>query len=60
MQNPMEKFRQSSIIFKKLGFLSENWKLWRAPTTVDFNILCWNFAHVPFSSTSTKECVGFF
>ena len=29
-------------------FCLKNWKLWRAPTTIDFNNFCWNFAHVPY------------
>ena len=60
MQNPVQKLRQSSIVFKKPGTLFEKWKLWRAPTTVDFNNFCWNFAHVPYLTISTKRCVGLF
>ena len=35
MQNPI----------KKLETL-KNWKLWRVPTTLEFNIVYWNLAHV--------------
>ena len=60
MQNPIPKLRQTSIISKKPGFLSEKWKLWRAPTTKEFNIFCWNFAHVFYLVMSAKASVGFF
>ena len=36
----------------------KNWK--RAPTTIKFNIFCWNFAHVSYLTMSTKECSWFF
>ena len=55
MQNPIQKFRQSSIIFEKLGIL-KHWKLWRAPTTIEFNNFCWNFAHVPYLPISKRGC----
>ena len=32
----------------------------RAPTTIEFNTFCWNFAHVFYLVMSTKGCVGFF
>ena len=38
----------------------KNWKLWRASTAVKFNILCWNFAHVPVLRMSKKGCVELF
>ena len=47
-------FLRSQVICLK------NWKLWRAPTTVESNILCWNFAHVSYLTMSTKRCSGFF
>ena len=60
MQNTIQTFRQSFIVFEKPGILSENWKLWRAPAILQFNFFCWNFAHVFYLQMSTKECVGFF
>ena len=60
MQNPMQNFRQSSIVSEKQGILSKNWKFWRPPTTIEFNIFCWNFAHVSWLPMSTKACSGFF
>ena len=38
-------------------FCLKIWKLWRAPTALQFSIFCWNFAHVSYLS---KGCVGFF
>ena len=60
MQNLIPKFRQCSIIFKKPGHLSEKWKLWRAPTTIEFNIFCLNFAYVSYSAMSAKGCSQLF
>ena len=57
MQNAIQKFRQSSIVFEKTGILSENLK---TPTILQFNIFCWNFAHVFYIPLSKRGCVGFF
>ena len=38
----------------------KNWKLWQAPTTIKFNIFCWDFARVSYLTMSTKGCLGFF
>ena len=56
MQNPIQKWRQSSIVFEKPGILSEKW---RFPTTIDFNNFCWNFTHVPYLPMSAKGFLGF-
>ena len=60
MQNSIQKFRQSSIVFEKPGILSENLKLWRDPTALQFNIFWWNFALVSYLPMSTKGYLGFF
>ena len=60
MQNPMQKYRQSSNVFEKPGILSKNWKFWRAPTTIEFNNFCWNFAHIFYISMPARGCSGFF
>ena len=41
-------------------FCLKNWKIWRAPATIDFNIFCWNFAHVSYLPMSTKGCSRLF
>ena len=58
MQNPIQKIRQSSIVFEKPGIFLKTWKLWRAPTTVQFNTFCWKFAHIFFLPMSTKGHLG--
>ena len=40
MQNAIQNFRQSSIVFEKPGILSENLKTLRAPTILQFNTFC--------------------
>ena len=60
MQKSLPKFKQSSIISEKPGYLSEKLEIWRAPTTTKFNIFCWNFAHVSYLTMFTKVCSGFF
>ena len=40
-------------------FCLKNWKLWRTPTTTEFNIFCWNFAYAFYLPMSTKECSAF-
>ena len=45
--------RQSSIISVKSDYL-ENWKLWRGPITIKFNIFCWISAHVSYLAMSAK------
>ena len=61
MQNPIQKFRQSSIVFEKPGILSQNLKTLTSSNyhTVQ-DIFCWNFADVSYLPMSTKVCVGFF
>ena len=60
MQNPIPEFRQSSFIFEKQGILPEKWKLSRAPTSIEFNIFCWYFAHTSYLTMSTKGFRDFF
>ena len=58
MENPPLKFRQSSITSKKPGYFSG--KFWRVPTTIEFNIFCWNLAHLSYLTLSTKGFSGSF
>ena len=60
MQNPIQKFKQSSIVFEKPGILSENLKTLTSSNYLQFNIFCWNFTHVSYLPMSTKGCLGFF
>ena len=47
MQNPTQKFRQSSMVFEKAGILSENLKMLMSSNHA---IYCWNLAHVLYKS----------
>ena len=60
MQNVVQKFRQSSIVFEKPGILSKNEKTLTSSATLQFNIFCRNFAHVCYLTMSTKRGLGFF
>ena len=60
MQNPTQKFRQSSIVFERPGILSENLKTMVSSYYPTVNIFCWNFAHVSDLPMSTKKCARFF
>ena len=60
MQNPIRRFRQSAIVFEKPGVLSENLKTLISPTTLQFNIFCWNLAHLSYLPISTKWFAGVF
>ena len=63
-------FKECKILLKNLDkalLFSRNdvlclkmWKLWRAPTTLEFDIFCWNFAPVSHLPVSTKGCLWFF
>ena len=59
MQNPTLKFRQSSYNSEKPGYLSEKLKTLTS-STAEFNIFCWNIAHVSVLPMSTKWCERFF
>ena len=59
MQNPIQKFRQSSIVFKKPGILSENFK---TLTSSNYSIVQYFFgetSHVSYLPMSTKGYVRF-
>ena len=59
MQNTIQKFRQSSVVFEKPGI----WKLENfdeLQLSYSLNIFCWNLAHVFYLPLSTKGYVGFF
>ena len=60
MQNPIQNLDRALLFLRNQVFCLKNWKLSQAPTTRDFNIFCWNFAHIPYLPMSTKESVGFF
>ena len=60
MENTVQKFRQSSIVFEKPGILSENLKTLTSSNYSTVQYFCWNVAHIFYLPLSTKGCVGFF
>ena len=59
MQNPTPKFRQVLLFWRNQVIYMINWTLWRAPTTVEFNVFGWNFTYVFYLIISAKGCSGF-
>ena len=59
MQNPIQKFKQSSIVFEKPGILSENLKTLKNSNYPTVQYFCWNFAHVSYLPMSAIGCAGF-
>ena len=56
----LDKNLDKALLFSRNQvFCLKIWNLWRGPTTIEFNIFCWNFAHVFYLVMSTKACVGF-
>ena len=60
MQNRIKKLAKALLLSRNQVFRLKIWKLWRAPITLEFNIFCWNLAHVSYLPMSTKEFSGFF
>ena len=60
MQNPMLTLDKVILFPINQVICLKNGKLWQAPTTIEFNIFCWNFAHVSVLPMSTNGCFGFF
>ena len=68
MLNLIPKFRQSTIISEKPALYElcenavqvicpEDWKLWRATATTEFNVFNWNLGHVSYLTMSTNKRV---
>ena len=57
---PYKNVGKALLFLRNQVFYLKNWKLWQAPTTIDFNNLLWNCAHVSYLPMSTKGCSGFF
>ena len=60
MQNPIQKFRQSSIVIVKPDILSENLKTLTSLKYPTVQFFGWNFTHVSYLPMSNQWCVGFF
>ena len=57
---PYKALDKALLFSRNQVFCLKNLKIWRAPTTLEFNIFCWNFAHVSYLPMSTKGCSVFF
>ena len=56
---PYKTLDKGLLFSRNQVFCLKNWNLWRAPTTLEFNLFYWNFAHV-YLPMSIKWCSGFF
>ena len=58
---PHHKILDKILLFSRNQvFCLKIWKLWRAPTTLQFNIFCWNFARFLLTNVSKSLCGIFF
>ena len=60
MQNPLQKFKQSSIVFEKPDTLSENLKTLTSSNYPTNQYFFLKFSQVSYLLISTKGCAGFF
>ena len=59
-KTPYNNLDKALLFSRKQVFCLKIWKIWPAPTTLQFYIFCWNFVRVSLLPMSTKACVGFF
>ena len=57
---PYKDLDKTLLFLRNQVFCLKIWKLWQASTVLQFNIFCWNFAHLFYLPLSKKRCVGFF
>ena len=60
MQNPLQKFKQSSIVFEKPDTLSKNLKTLTSSNYPTNQYFFLKFLHVSYLLISTKGYAGFF
>ena len=60
MQIPCKNLDKALLLSRNQVFCLKISKLWLAPTILQFDIFCWNFAHVFYLPMSAKGCAGFF
>ena len=60
MWNPYRNLDKALLLSRNQVFCLTDGKLWRAPTILQLNIFCWNFAHVSYLPISTNGCSGLF
>ena len=57
---PYKNLDKALLFLRNQVFCLKIRKLWRALTILQFNIFCWNFAHVFYLPLSKKGCVESF
>ena len=57
---PYKNLNKALLLWRNQVLCLKIWKLWRAPTTLQFNIFCRNSAHVFYLPKCTKKCGIFF
>ena len=57
---PCKNLDKALLFSRNHVFCLKICKLWPAPTTLQFDIFCSNFAHVTYLPISAKECVWVF
>ena len=56
---PCKNLDKALLFLRNQVFCLKIWKYWRTPTILQFNIFCWNFAHVFYLPMSKTGRVGF-
>ena len=59
MQDPIPYLDKALLFPGNQVFCLKSWKLWRAPTVIEFNYFCWNFTYVFYLPMPKKGCSGF-
>ena len=59
-ETPYRNLDKALLFSRNQVFCLKNWKLWRDPTPMKFNIFCWKFAHISYLPMSTKWCLWSF
>ena len=54
---PYKNLDKVLLFWRNQVFCMKIWNLWRAPTTLQFNIFCWNFGYISYLPMSTKGLV---
>ena len=62
MQNPIQRFRQSPIVFEKPDILTEKWKLWRDLIAIGLNNSAKTlhaFPYYQYLQNDVRDCFNF-
>ena len=56
---PYKNLDKTLLFSRNQVFCLKNWKLWRAPTTLEYDNFCWYFPHVSDLPMCSKGCSRF-